>query len=66
MGTVNYNGKLIDVQGSVKMYVFKMALTGKANIRWIDANNVVVTDDVTINRPLSKLSSDIRTMIKEG
>ncbi len=65
MHTVTVNNRVYPVKNP-KMFVNQLQLTRNAVIAWDTQGNCVIVDNPTIERPLAKLSSDIRTTIKEG
>lgn len=65
MHTVTVNGRIYPVSNP-KMFVHKLQLTRNAVIAWDTQGNCVIIDNPQIDRPLVKLSSDVRTTIKEG
>ena len=64
MYTVTVNNRLYTVKNP-KMFVHKLQLTHNAIITWHTDGNCTIVDNPQIDRPLTKLSSDIRTTIKE-
>lgn len=66
MKTVNFNGKVLTVSGNIHVFIDRLQLTRNAQISWIDKDNVVITDKVTFDRPITSLSSGYTTTIKDG
>lgn len=64
MHTVTVNGRVYPVKNP-KMFVNQLQLTRNAIITWHTDGNCTIVDNPQIDRPLTKLSSDIRTTIKE-
>ncbi len=65
MYTVTVNDRIYSVKNA-RMFVCKLSLSRNAQIAWDAAGNCTIVDNPMIERPLVKLSSDIRTTIKEG
>ncbi len=65
MYAVTVNGRTYTVNNA-RMFVCKLSLSRNAVITWHSDGNCTIVDNVMIDRPLVKLSSDIRTTIKEG
>ncbi len=63
MNTVTVNNRTYTVKNA-RMFVHKLHLSRNAIITWDAQGNCTIVDNPTIDRPLSKLSSDIRTTIK--
>ena len=65
MYTVTVNDRTYTVKNA-RMFVCKLCLSRNAQIAWDTQGNCVISDNPLIDRPLTKLSSDIRTTIKDG
>lgn len=64
--TVTINGKTHIVSGSILVYIDRLQLTRNAIIERIDKDTYIITDKVTLDRPITSLSSGYTTTIKEG
>lgn len=67
MKTVTVNGRVLPVEGNVRMFVHKLELSRRAVITWVDNDTCVITDNgVQIDSPMQSLSSGYKTTIKDG
>ena len=65
MKTVTINGKVHNVSGSILVYIDRLQLTRNAIIERIDKDTYIITDKVTLDRPINRLSSGYTTTIKD-
>ena len=66
MKTVTVNGKVHNVTGNILVYIDRLQLTRNATIERIDNDTYIITDKVTFDRPMTRLSSGYTTTIREG
>ncbi len=63
MYTVTVNDRIYSVKNA-RMFVCKLHLSRNASVTWHTDGNCTIVDNPLIERPLTKLSSDVRTTIK--